>query len=281
MYDNRVAFNDISYIGRGTLSDMGAIYTLGIQPGTEVINNVCHNVESYDYGGWGLYTDEGSSHILLRDNIVYSTKCAGIHQHYGEDNVFTNNILALVDRGDGTGGVPALEEDCDAGLRSSQHSGECSAAATGEAQGACSSFSFVGNIIVVAAPVAGKAATAAQPPSDRSHGRYSNPGTDESKYPAAGLLLDANLYNGTLANMTLSNNVYWTLGSAPLDTLAFPPHAESAFGTWQALGKDAMSVVSDPLFANISARDFTLLPGSPALALGFQQIDTSTVGPRV
>ena len=329
--DNRVAFNDISYIGRGTLSDMGCVYTLGIQPGSEVVNNVCHNVESYDYGGWGLYTDEGSSHILLRDNVVYSTKCAGVHQHYGENNTFTNNILALVDRGDGTGGVPALDDDCDAGLRSSQHAGECSAAATGEAQGACSSFAFVGNIVVVQAAAAEgskKSDATAFPRKEapregrsrsRSRGnsrsRYpttswneaSSHGGDSPPYPASGLLDDSNLYNGTLANMTLASNVYWSLESEsessssssssgsgggssnakktatfdPLATLAFPPHAANDFTGWQALGKDAMSVVSDPLFTNVAARNFTLLPGSPALALGFQQIDTSTVGPRV
>jgi len=38
--------------------------------------------------------------------------------------------------------------------------------------------------------------------------------------------------------------------------------------------------VPGPQFADAAALNFTLLPGSPALALGFQQIDTSTVGPR-
>ncbi len=46
-------------------------------------------------------------------------------------------------------------------------------------------------------------------------------------------------------------------------------------------GQDRHSIFSDPLFANASAFNFTLLPQSPALlALGFQQIDLSTVGPR-
>jgi hypothetical protein len=34
------------------------------------------------------------------------------------------------------------------------------------------------------------------------------------------------------------------------------------------------------MFKGAAAHDYTLLPGSPALKLGFKQIDMSTVGPR-
>lgn len=97
--DNIVEFNHIHDVGKGLLSDMGGIYTLGVSPGTVIRNNLIHDIESHGYGAWGIYTDEGSTGIVIENNVVYRTKSGGFHQHYGRENILRNNIFALAREG--------------------------------------------------------------------------------------------------------------------------------------------------------------------------------------
>ena len=108
----QVKDNLIYNIGNGWLSDMGGIYTLGMQPGTVLSGNEIYNVGCYGgkqgYGGWGIYLDEGSTEILVENNLVYDCSSQAFHQHYGRDNMIRNNILAF--GGDGVFRITRNEE---------------------------------------------------------------------------------------------------------------------------------------------------------------------------
>ena len=100
-YGNIVELNHVHHIGvlsngeSPMLSDLGGIYTLGYQRGTEIRRNVFHDIAGRVYGGWGIYFDEGTTNIRAEENLVYRTKHGGFHQHYGRENIFRNNILAF------------------------------------------------------------------------------------------------------------------------------------------------------------------------------------------
>ncbi len=207
---NVIESNHLHDIGKRMLSDMGGIYTLGVQPGTRIRNNLIHDIESFTYGGWGIYPDEGSSGMLIENNIVYHCKSAGFHQHYGQENVVLNNIWAL------------NRENQLMRTRAEPHL----------------SFTFEHNIV----------------------------------YFDQGRLLGSNWTGDQFA---MKDNLYFdTRGRDIL-------FAGKTFAEWQAAGKDAGSLIADPLFVNAGNFDFRLRADSPALRMGFQPIDMSTVGPRV
>ncbi|CAF0741905.1 unnamed protein product [Adineta ricciae] len=86
--------NYIYNIGQHILCDQGGIYTLGIQPGTIIHGNVIKNVFSYAMYMWGIYLDEGTSDIVVSNNVVYNTGWASLFQHYGANNTIINNVFA-------------------------------------------------------------------------------------------------------------------------------------------------------------------------------------------
>jgi hypothetical protein len=91
--DNHIEYNHIHHIGRGWLSDLGGIYTLGASPGTVLRNNLIHDCWSANGRGRGIYLDEGSSGILVENNVVLRTDDAAIIQNYGRDDQIQNNIF--------------------------------------------------------------------------------------------------------------------------------------------------------------------------------------------
>jgi parallel beta-helix repeat protein len=99
--NNIIEFNHVHHLGKlanghsPPLNDSGGIYTLGVQPGTKIRANLIHDIQTHNFGGWGIYLDEGSSQMTVENNIVYRTRTGGFHLHRGEDNIVRNNIFAF------------------------------------------------------------------------------------------------------------------------------------------------------------------------------------------
>ena len=93
--NNYVRYNEISDVVR-TMSDGGGIYTLSKQPGTLIAENYVHDiVRTAVQGGFnisGVYLDEGSNFITVRDNVLQATGDRTIFQNAnGGNNVLMNN----------------------------------------------------------------------------------------------------------------------------------------------------------------------------------------------
>ena len=93
--NNIIEYNHIHDLGHGLLSDMGGIYTLGVSPGTRLRYNLIHDVKARAYGGWGIYPDEGSSEILIENNLVYQCSSSPFFAHINRHITVRNNIFAF------------------------------------------------------------------------------------------------------------------------------------------------------------------------------------------
>lgn len=89
--------------------------------------------------------------------------------------------------------------------------------------------------------------------------------------PAAVLLVAGRLDENVIH---MNRNIYFHAGG-PEPILG----GCASFADWQARGFDRNSILADPLFVDAAHDNYTLRSDSPALQLGFEPIDTSSVGP--
>ncbi|HPC15151.1 MAG TPA: right-handed parallel beta-helix repeat-containing protein [Candidatus Hydrogenedentes bacterium] len=94
-FHNAIEFNHLHHLGKGEFSNMAGIYILGGSWSSMIRNNVIHDVASYLYGGWGIHNDEGSSSVVIENNLVYNTTSGCFDQYYGNFNRVVNNIFAF------------------------------------------------------------------------------------------------------------------------------------------------------------------------------------------
>jgi hypothetical protein len=109
---NIIEYNHVHDIGQGMLSDLAAIYTCST-PGTRIRYNLVHDVSRRDYGGWGIYADEGSHDLLIQKNLVIRCQDGALFAHHNrnvtaENNIFAFNRAAQVERG----GIGGFELTC-------------------------------------------------------------------------------------------------------------------------------------------------------------------------
>jgi hypothetical protein len=242
--ENRIEKNHVHDIGHGILDDMAGIYLLGVQPGTAIRNNLVHNIDKANYGGFGLNLDEGVAHVVVENNIFYNTSSQSFHQHFGRENILRNNIFALSDEG----------------MLALSRGNRCrwtSKGAFGDGSITCA-FTFERNIVL----------TDNQPV-------FLGGLADETGYlESRSFVTDLNVFwDCGGKDIYFGNGVHGSGGRESLNK-AFD------WAEWQAMGYDTHSIVADPKFADAAQRDFTLGDDSPARALGFEPIDMSDVGPR-
>ena len=91
---NIIEHNHIHDIGQGMLSDVAGIYTCSA-PGSRIAYNVVHDVVRRDYGGWGIYPDQGSHDLLIQKNLVYCCQDGALFAHHNQNITAENNIFAF------------------------------------------------------------------------------------------------------------------------------------------------------------------------------------------
>ena len=96
MRHNRILNNEIHHTSR-FLCDAGGIYTLSVQPGSEMSGNYIHDITLpawADYGTAGIYMDEQTAGYTVKNNVI--ERAEGVWRNrngeddYDEDTIYIN-----------------------------------------------------------------------------------------------------------------------------------------------------------------------------------------------
>ena len=93
---NIVQNNHIHHVMQ-ILSDGGGIYVLGFQPGTVLRENYIHDVP-VNLGraeSNGMFLDEGTTGIVIEDNVIHNTARSPLRFHKAGKNIVRRNVLAI------------------------------------------------------------------------------------------------------------------------------------------------------------------------------------------
>jgi hypothetical protein len=262
---------------------MACFYSLGELAGSEVHHNLCHDVGAYYTGGYGTSQDQASSGLKIHHNVIARTTGAGVNQHYGVGNTVVNNVVAFsnfnstavngstINRG-------AVRSYAQANLPSTMHV-ELNIVLQDDARAVPMNDMYLPWVEVGGAHggPAGHGAWAL----NFTRNLYWNPANASlPALPVWGGCQECGAPGAAPRQLTFAE---WQSGCGT-DFASYKARAAagncSDSGARRGPPQDVGSVFADPLFADPENLNFTLLPGSPALALGFEPIDLSDLGPR-
>lgn len=102
--ENTIHGNHIHHI-MNKLSDGGGVYSLGLQPGSRITDNLIHDIKvnAGRAESNGMFLDEGTRQLLVADNIIYNIARSPLRFHRAKaPNMVRNNVLACGD------GIPPI-----------------------------------------------------------------------------------------------------------------------------------------------------------------------------
>ena len=220
---------------------MACFYTLGINNSTQIINNLCHDVYGFYTGGYCLSQDQGSSGITMEKNVCLCVSASPQNQHYGENNVYRNNMFL-------DGYTASWTDRNPGGLRTSPQIA------------LPNSFIIEKNIVLI---------------SNRSALLFDGNWNDSNANWS--YLLDRNVYWSTVSDLS-KESVFGGCSPRLCGVHAYNYTLDQWQHTGQdSYSVVADPEFADPHY--YQTLNFTLVDSSVALKLGFQQIDLTRVGP--